>query len=180
MANNWSANPINTDNINNGFEYENGDGVDAGAVNAAVEASLYAQNQSNQAVEDSTSALNYVDALTDPPDLSEVANVGTPSVSFVTNGNYKKFKFSNLKGEQGEKGATGASISDINFIYDSETSTETIYNVQTVLADGTIVDSGQITIPKAVVPVISEFAQEGQVTPSDELMIGGFFFKEVS
>ena len=153
------------------------------AANSAAQANAYAsaaRQSANTAAESAEAAedtannmMAFVTALTDPPDLSEVANIGTPSVSFVANGEYKKFKFSNLKGE------SGASVSDINFIYSSETSTETIYDVQTILDDGTTVDSGQITIPKTSIPVISEFAEGEQTQPSADLMIGGFFFTEV-
>ena len=153
------------------------------AANSAAQATAYAsaaRQSANTAAESAEAAedtannmMAFVTALTDPPDLSEVANIGTPSVSFVANGEYKKFKFSNLKGE------SGASVSDINFIYSSETSTETIYDVQTILDDGTTVDSGQITIPKTSIPVISEFAEGEQTQPSADLMIGGFFFTEV-
>lgn len=133
-----------------------------------------AQQSASNAESTANNMMAFVTALTDPPDLSEVANIGTPSVSFVANGEYKKFKFSNLKGE------TGASISDINFVYSSETSAERIYNVETVLADGTTVQSGQVTIPKtSTLPTISEFAEGEQTQPSADLMIGGFFFTEV-
>lgn len=154
------------------------------AANSAAQANAYAsaaRQSANTAAESAEAAedtannmMAFVTALTDPPDLSEVANIGTPSVSFVSNGEYKKFKFSNLKGE------TGASISDINFVYSSETSAERIYNVETVLADGTTVQSGQVTIPKtSTLPTISEFAEGEQTQPSADLMIGGFFFTEV-
>lgn len=154
------------------------------AANSAAQATAYAsaaRQSANTAAESAEAAedtannmMAFVNALTDPPDLSEVANIGTPSVSFIANGEYKKFKFSNLKGE------TGASISDINFVYSSETSAERIYNVETVLADGTTVQSGQVTIPKtSTLPTISEFAEGEQTQPSADLMIGGFFFTEV-
>lgn len=143
------------------------------SANTAAESAEAAEQSANTAESTANNMMAFVNALTDPPDLSEVSNIGTPSVSFVANGEYKKFKFSNLKGE------TGASVSDINFIYSSETSTETIYDVQTILADGTTVDSGQITIPKTAIPVISEFAEGEQTQPSADLMIGGFFFTEV-
>ena len=168
--------------LNNGTgqEYNSGDGIYASDINDAIEASAWAQNTSTQANSSATQALNYANALTDPPDLTDVANVGTPSVSFVDNGSYKKFKFSNLKGQTGDKGDTGKSIKDVDFIYKSETSTETIYDVKTTLEDDTVVDSGQVTIPKATIPVISEFAAAGQDTPSDDLMIGGLFFTEAT
>jgi hypothetical protein len=225
---------IDLTQINGGQEYLNGDGVNADSVNAAIEASAWAQDHAEtaetnsenalnnsqtpegvsaisiaqkassdasnavstantastnassavstantasqnatQAVNTANNALAWAQALTAEPDLTEAGNVGTPSVSFVDNGEYKKFKFSNLKG------ATGASIKDIDFIYQSETSTETVYDVQTTLDDDTVIDSGDVTIPKAAIPKVSEIAEEGQVTPSDDLMLGGFFMTEV-
>lgn len=144
------------------------------SANTAAESAEAAEQSASTAEDTANNMMSFVNALTDPPDLSEVANIGTPSVSFVANGEYKKFKFSNLKGE------TGASISDINFVYSSETSAERIYNVETVLADGTTVQSGQVTIPKtSTLPTISEFAEGEQTQPSADLMIGGFFFTEV-
>lgn len=148
----------------------------ASNVSAAASSAAAAQQSASTAEATANNMMSFVNALTDPPDLTDVGNVGTPSVSFVANGEYKKFKFSNLKGEKGD---TGASISDVNFVYNSETSIETIYDVQTVLADGTTVDSGQISIPKATIPVISEFASSGQTQPSADLIVGGFFFTEV-
>lgn len=225
---------IDLTQINGGQEYLNGDGVNADSVNAAIEASAWAQDHAETAETNSENALNnsqtpegvsaisiaqqassdasnavstantastnasnavstantasqnatkavttannalaWAQALTAEPDLTEAGNVGTPSVSFVDNGEYKKFKFSNLKG------TTGASIKDIDFIYHSETSTETVYNVQTTLDDDTVIDSGDVTIPKASIPVITEFAQEGHDTPSADLIVGGFFMTEV-
>lgn len=140
----------------------------------AVSTANTANSNATQAVNTSNSALAWAQALTDAPDLTEVGNVGTPSVSFVDNGEYKKFKFSNLKGNQ------GASVQDVDFIYNSETSTETVYDVKTTLDDDTVVNSGQVTIPKAAIPMISEFAQSEQDTPSADLMVGGFFFTEVT
>ena len=141
--------------------------------NSANQIANAANEASESAVNTANNALAWAQALTAEPDLTEVGNVGTPSVSFVDNGEYKKFKFANLKG------ATGASIKDIDFIYQSETSTGTVYDVQTTLDDDTVIDSGDVTIPKAAIPKVSEIAEEGQVTPSDDLMLGGFFMTEV-
>lgn len=149
--------------INNGQEYNDGDGVGASSVNAAVESAAWAQN--------------YAESLTAAPDLTEAGNVGSPTVSFVDNGNYKKFKFSNLKGETGD---TGKSIKDVDFIYNSETTTETVYDVKTTLEDDTVVDSGQVTIPKVSIPMISDFGDSPSDTPDPDLMVGGFFFTEVT
>ena len=128
----WEPQKLDLTQINNGQEYNDGDGVGASSVNAAVESAAWAQN--------------YAESLTATPDLTEAGNVGSPTVSFVDNGNYKKFKFSNLKGETGN---TGISVKDVNFIYNSESSTEVVYDVKTTLDDNTIVDSGQVKIPKS-------------------------------
>lgn len=45
-----------------------------------------------------------VDALMQPPDISEASQVGTPSVALTADG---RFKFSNLKGETGQDGKDG-------------------------------------------------------------------------
>lgn len=132
----WEPKKLDLTKINNGQEYNDGDGVGASSVNAAVESAAWAQN--------------YAESLTAAPDLTEVANVGTPNVSFVDNGNYKKFKFSNLKGETGN---TGISVKGVDFIYNSESSTEVVYDVKTTLDDNTIVDSGQVEIPKSAYAV---------------------------
>lgn len=232
--------------LNNGTgqEYNRVDGVYASDINDVIEASAWTQN--------------YAESLTATPDLTEAGNVGSPTVSFVDNGNYKKFKFSNLKGEtggkgdqgekgtsyysgtwvsnmiygtsneyyckitndtsdgigkigdyivqsnedteyvngnivrtslglgavwkiqaylqsdqmygvtpmnysmrgaqgekgdKGDKGDTGISVKDVDFIYNSESSTEVVYDVKTTLDDNTIVDSGQVEIPKSAYAV---------------------------
>lgn len=137
----------------------------------AVSTANSANTKSDTAVSTANNALAYAQALTDAPDLSEVNNIGTPYVSFVDNGEYKKFKFANLKAN---------SVKDVDFELVSETTTEAVYNVKTTLDDNTVVYSEQqVTIPKATIPVISEFAAAGQETPSADLMVGGFFFKGV-
>ena len=97
MATKWSKKKVDPESINNGNEYEKGDRVARQSLNAMVESGLYSQA--------------YAEALTDAPDVSEAGNVGTPTVSFVDNVKdgvtYKKFKFANLKGIQGEKGEQG-------------------------------------------------------------------------
>ena len=97
MATKWSKKKVDPESINNGNEYEKGDRVARQSLNAMVESGLYSQA--------------YAEALTDAPDVSEAGNVGTPTVSFVDNvkdgATYKKFKFANIKGIQGEKGEQG-------------------------------------------------------------------------
>lgn len=76
---------IELSKINGGVKFKDGDGIGADDINAPIEASAYAQ------------AL-----ATNPPDISEVNNTGTPSVSIEDNDGTPRFKFSNLKGKNGE------------------------------------------------------------------------------
>ena len=88
---------IDLSTINNGKEYENGDGTTPETFNAPIEASAYAQD--------------FAEHLADTPDTSKANVVGTPNVELIDNvvggKTYKKFKFSNLKGEKGDKGDKG-------------------------------------------------------------------------
>lgn len=77
-------------NINNGNEYVNGDGIGAEAINDPIEAMAYTQ------------AL-----ATTQPDSSEAGTVGTPSVEIIEVNNLPKLKFKNLKGQKGDKGDKG-------------------------------------------------------------------------
>lgn len=95
----WSRNKINSSDLNNGNEFDSNDRVARQELNAMVNAGLYAQD--------------FAEHLADTPDTSDANNVGTPTVTFVDNPNattdkpYKRFKFSNLKGEQGIQGIQG-------------------------------------------------------------------------
>lgn len=80
------------DEFNNGNKYVANDGVQPATINNLVENSLY------------TEAL--AESLASTPDTTNVAQTGTPSVELVDNPSAgitgaKKFKFSNLKGDQG-------------------------------------------------------------------------------
>lgn len=102
MANAWNRNKVDSSTINNGNEYEKGDRVSRQNLNAMVNAGLYAQD--------------FAEKLVTNIDTSEIGNVGTPSIVLVdgdgatTNKPYKKFKFSNLKGDKGETGDKGDTI----------------------------------------------------------------------
>ena len=93
----WSREKVNSNDLNNGNEWGQGDRIAREELNAMVNAGLYAQD--------------FAEHLADTPDTSEANNVGTPSVKLVDNVSngivYKKFKFSNLKGEKGDKGDKG-------------------------------------------------------------------------
>ena len=77
------------EDINNGIEFTESDGVTPNAINDPIEAVAYSQT--------------VVEHLTDTPDTSEINGVGNPNVSFVSNTTadgvtIHKFKFSNLSG----------------------------------------------------------------------------------
>lgn len=75
---------INLNDINGGQRYNNGDGVGAEAINSAIEASAFAQ------------ALG-----TNQPNIENVDNIGTPSVSIETMADgTPRLKFENLGGEK--------------------------------------------------------------------------------
>lgn len=91
----WSRNKVDASNLNSGNEYSANDQVAREELNAMVNAGLYAQD--------------FAERLADTPDTSDAGTVGTPTVTIVDNivggKTYKKFKFSNLKGERGGTGA---------------------------------------------------------------------------
>lgn len=103
----WSRKKVNSETLNNNNEYTKNSQLSIEALNGIINSGLYSQD--------------FVEHLADAPDVSEIGNVGTPTVTFVDNPNattdkpYKRFKFSNLKGEKGEVGAT--------FVYDANTKT---------------------------------------------------------
>lgn len=83
----WTRERVNSEDINGGNQYEAKDRLSREQLNAMVNSGLYAQD--------------FAEHLADTPDTSDVNNVGTPTVELINNGAYKKFKFSNLKGESG-------------------------------------------------------------------------------
>lgn len=110
----WSRNKVDSSTLNRGNEYEKGDRVSREQLNAIVNAGLYAQD--------------FAEALSDSPDTTEANIVGVPSVETVDyekNGKtYKKFKFSNLKGEQGIQGEKG--LPQLVWSYPSMTGAESL------------------------------------------------------
>lgn len=83
--------------------------------NTALSNSSAANTNSQNAVNIANATKTFAEHLVDTPDNTEVGNVGIPSVTLIDNvvdgTTYKKFKFSNLKGEKGETGDTGATNS---------------------------------------------------------------------
>lgn len=110
----WSRSKVNSSDLNNGNEIDSNDRVALQELNAMVNAGLYAQD--------------FAEHLADTPDTSDANNVGTPTVTFVDNPNattgkpYKRFKFSNLKGETGEN----ATITSVTASVDNNVGTPSV------------------------------------------------------
>lgn len=85
---NFSPADFNVEDINLGQKYEDGNIVNATAINAPIEAVLLMKT-----------------LFTNTPEVVE--NGGTPSVAIVQEGDNFKLVFSNLKGDKGDKGDTG-------------------------------------------------------------------------
>ncbi len=94
----WSRNKVDSTQLNNGNEFDNNSDFTLDEMNAIVNGGLYSQD--------------FAEHLADAPDISEANNTGTVTIAFVDNivngKTYKKFKFSNLKGQKGDTGETGA------------------------------------------------------------------------
>lgn len=93
----WNKNKVNPREVNGGKEFTTNDNLAVDELNAMVNNSFY--------------AVDFVEAMADSPDISEIDGDGIPSVSLVSNEKdgkpFKKFKFSNLKGAKGEQGERG-------------------------------------------------------------------------
>jgi hypothetical protein len=97
----WNRNKVPPANLNAGQQYTAEDWTSEQTFNAANNNAFY--------------AVDYAEALGDTPDTSEVGNIGTPTVTLIDNvkiidgvsKTFKKFKFSNLKGEQGDSPIKG-------------------------------------------------------------------------
>ena len=130
----WSRKKIDSESINNGNEYEKKDAVSREQLNSIVNSGLYAQD--------------FVEKLVYNIDTSEVGNVGTPSVFLVAGDGataekpYKKFKFSNLKGEIG---ATGNGIIRI-----SKTGTSKLVDTYTISFTSGETTTFQVTNGKGI------------------------------
>lgn len=86
---NFTPKKIDTSTINSGQEYAVGDLVAPSAINSPIESGLYTEI--------------IADGLTQAPDISQIAGVGTPTIEFVdgatVNGvKTKKFAFKNMLG----------------------------------------------------------------------------------
>ena len=94
----WIGNKINPESINNGNEYEIKDRVSIQQLNAIVNNSLYASNKADEVESVSNNQ----------PDISDISGEGSPSVSIINAGTTgARLKFSNIKGERGDKGDVG-------------------------------------------------------------------------
>lgn len=89
----WSKEKADSASINGGRAFTTDDNLTVTELNSMVNNSFY--------------AVDFAEAMADAPDISEIDGTGTPSVSFVDNGKFKKLKFSNLKGSKGDVGEKG-------------------------------------------------------------------------
>ncbi|MGN0960772.1 MAG: hypothetical protein ACI4PF_01070 [Christensenellales bacterium] len=93
----WSRKEVDPNTINNGNELDSGSQVAVQELNSIVNSGLFAQD--------------FAKYLASQPDNSEANNVGTANVQLVPvvidGQTYYKFKFLNLKGEQGVQGERG-------------------------------------------------------------------------
>lgn len=109
----WNKDRIDASQINGGNEFTTDDNLTVNELNAMVNNSFY--------------GVDFVEAMADAPDVSEIDGTGIPSVSLISNGKFKKFKFSNLRGKQGEQGIRGEKGEKGNvgarFEYDATTKT---------------------------------------------------------
>lgn len=119
----WSKNKVDATEINGGKEFTTDDVLAVNELNAMVNNSFY--------------GVNFVEAMADSPDISEIAGTGTPSVSLVDNGAFKKFKFANLKGADGVNGS-GIYYS-VGMVNNGIISHDTITNASTLLTNGDLI-----------------------------------------
>lgn len=143
----WSREKVESPDLNKGQEWTKNDQVALEELNAMVNSGLYAQD--------------FVEKLVENIDISEIGNVGTPTVELIdgdgatTEKPYKKFKFSNFKGDKGDFGADYDSLSNkpiinadvstlsvssvvVNQIYrHTGTSTETLIKNKLYFSNGT-------------------------------------------
>ena len=99
----WSRNKKAPSTLNNGNEYQEGDWGTIELFNDANNNAYF--------------AVDSIEALGEAPDVSEAGVVGTPNVTLIPydkaidgiTKTFKKFKFSNLRGEKGDAG-TGALV----------------------------------------------------------------------
>lgn len=93
----WNRKKKLPSQIHGGLEYKQGDDMTIDQLNGIVNNSFY--------------AVDFAEAMSDAPDISEIDGDGTPSVTFVDNVKtpvsggspitYKKLKFANLRGKPG-------------------------------------------------------------------------------
>ena len=158
---NWNRKKVDPSLINGGKEFTADDNLAVNELNAMVNNSFY--------------GVDFVEAMADAPDISEIAGDGTPSVSLVPNGEFMKFKFSNLKGERGEqgvqgekgdKGETGDTVPNtltIGSVVSGDTASATI----TGIAPNQVLD---LVLPKGEKGEKGEDGQSGECSFSYELI----------
>lgn len=120
---------VTANSFNNGVKYAdydpflntNGDTPQASDFNNIIEALLFLQGLAKN-----------------PPDNTDVDNVGTPNVELITaTDGTAKLKFSNLKGSQGESGADGVGISSIETVGVTHSNGYNYTNIRIYYTNGT-------------------------------------------
>ena len=168
MAEQWVKSKIDPTKINNNQQYEDGDGVPAESVNAAIEASWYAQDISETANSTSSSALIAANEAVSTANTSKIESSQALQTSNTALNN------SNT--------AVSKIITAADIDKTGETSTQATYALNFTLQDGTVINAtGEFVIPIVDINgMFVEIADTGQVTPSEDLAIGGFFLTEVT
>lgn len=117
----WKKNKVKPSEINAGKEFSPDDVLTVTELNAIVNNSFY--------------GVDFAEAISDAPDISEIDGDGIPNVSFVDNikngQTYKKLKFSNLRGargDKGEKGDPGMSGTNYDLTISNQSEFEAFYN----------------------------------------------------
>lgn len=142
----WTRNKVDSDQLNGGNEWAIGDQVALEELNAMTNGGLYAQD--------------FVEKLVENIDTSEINNVGTPTITLIDGDGatvekpYKKFKFSNFKGEKGNEGEKGVGI-------------DSIQDVDLRIQDGYTITKEKVTYEDGSEGSFEVYAKNGADSTSD-------------
>lgn len=121
--------PFNLSQINEGDQFNVGDGVTAEAINAPIESAAFTQS-----------------LATNAPNISQIDTEGTPSVSieYMADGS-PRFVFEHLKGKTGDSGLDyGASLS--NSVGESKTNGYTQYITNSLISNPNLFINGDFKV----------------------------------